>query len=328
MKNLTSVIGLVIIAIGFSVVAEDALAQIASVRAATAANDRIVGGGPVDQGDGRWAVRLNVMRDGQEFICGGSLVEPRLAEGEITWQPNLSKARWVITAAHCIDDADKMQKLPKESIEVVTGRVDLKLSDEDAGETRSVVAVIPHPEFDRDTLEHDIALLVLDETDKSISSAKRSSIRLPDAGDAHWIADDYLALVAQGWGRLAEQGVTSQLLQEVRVPQVRRAYCAAKFDIYGVHLSPGMICAGFTSGGFDSCAGDSGGPLVFRPNSMTTPSMNVSQEVLVGVVSWGIGCARQDLYGIYTSTAYYRGWLDAAAEECLLKPTLDACNES
>ena len=48
-----------------------------------------------------------------------------------------------------------------------------------------------------------------------------------------------------------------------------------------------MLCAGRDSGGIDTCQGDSGGPLT-RGSSLT------------GIVSWGNGCARRNLFGVYT----------------------------
>ena len=49
-----------------------------------------------------------------------------------------------------------------------------------------------------------------------------------------------------------------------------------------------MVCAGVEAGGKDSCQGDSGGPIV---DSSTT---------LVGLVSWGEGCAEAGAPGVYT----------------------------
>lgn len=52
-----------------------------------------------------------------------------------------------------------------------------------------------------------------------------------------------------------------------------------------------MICTLYKYGGKDACQGDSGGPLVD------------SSKTQVGIVSWGIGCARSDNPGVYTRIA-------------------------
>lgn len=57
-----------------------------------------------------------------------------------------------------------------------------------------------------------------------------------------------------------------------------------------------MVCAGYENGGFDSCQGDSGGPLV-------------SDGVLVGVVSWGKGCAEPGFPGVYAKVSAVREWI-------------------
>lgn len=63
-----------------------------------------------------------------------------------------------------------------------------------------------------------------------------------------------------------------------------------------------MICAGYPEGGKDACKADSGGPLV-----CIEPKSGVKK--LVGVVSFGKGCARPDFFGVYARVSYSRSWI-------------------
>ena len=60
-------------------------------------------------------------------------------------------------------------------------------------------------------------------------------------------------------------------------------------------IADSMICAG--QRGEDSCQGDSGGPMVD------------SEGRLVGVVSWGIGCAQERYPGVYTEISAFIRWI-------------------
>ena len=56
------------------------------------------------------------------------------------------------------------------------------------------------------------------------------------------------------------------------------------------------------------CQGDSGGPLMGdHPDS--------GDSYLAGVVSWGIGCGREGLYGAYTKVSKYEGWIHKTQNE-------------
>ena len=83
-----------------------------------------------------------------------------------------------------------------------------------------------------------------------------------------------------------------------------------------------IIIAGFAEGGRDSCQGDSGGPLVLNKVARTHPNQPGSLRLLmiyflqdgkgtlIGLVSWGIACARAKLPGVYTNISNYRDWID------------------
>lgn len=61
-----------------------------------------------------------------------------------------------------------------------------------------------------------------------------------------------------------------------------------------------MICAGDINGGHDSCQGDSGGPLV---------AVIRNKQTLIGVVSFGAGCARPRVLGVYANVVTQRNWI-------------------
>eukprot|EP00978_Attheya_sp_CCMP212_P010482 scaffold25386_cov52-Attheya_sp.AAC.3 len=63
-----------------------------------------------------------------------------------------------------------------------------------------------------------------------------------------------------------------------------------------------MVCAHAI--GKDACQGDSGGPLVIIPNGSTAKN-----HILVGVTSWGVGCADLVLPGVYARVSYVLEWI-------------------
>lgn len=68
-----------------------------------------------------------------------------------------------------------------------------------------------------------------------------------------------------------------------------------------------IICAGFLEGGKDACQGDSGGPLFLE----YTPHYYYQ----VGIVSYGIGCARAELPGVYTRITSFLDWIQKTINE-------------
>ena len=86
------------------------------------------------------------------------------------------------------------------------------------------------------------------------------------------------------------------------MPIVSDAQCA---ETYGVQLVASQhLCAGYPQGGTDTCQGDSGGPLMVRNGS--------NQFILAGITSFGIGCARPDIPGVYSEVASLTAFIDAA----------------
>ena len=105
-------------------------------------------------------------------------------------------------------------------------------------------------------------------------------------------------LTVIGFGAIKESGVTSKKLLKVDVQTVGTAQCQAAYGRANLTITNSMLCAGVKGGGKDSCQGDSGGPI-FSTNNNT----------LVGIVSWGMGCARARYPGVYSRVSAAGPWI-------------------
>ena len=92
-----------------------------------------------------------------------------------------------------------------------------------------------------------------------------------------------------GFGAIREGGPQAVTLMKADVPIVGNRKCSRN---YQQRISDLKICAGYDEGKIDSCQGDSGGPLVCPLKG---------KAYLAGVVSYGIGCARPGLPGVYAN---------------------------
>ncbi|CAL4104373.1 unnamed protein product, partial [Meganyctiphanes norvegica] len=97
--------------------------------------------------------------------------------------------------------------------------------------------------------------------------------------------------------KLAGGGDQAKVLMEVTVTTVNNAYCEKS---YPGEILDTMLCAG-GEGGKDACQGDSGGPLIASAGN---------HHVIIGVVSWGRGCAMAGYPGVYTRVTEYLDWID------------------
>ncbi|XP_070140488.1 transmembrane protease serine 9-like [Drosophila kikkawai] len=147
-----------------------------------------------------------------------------------------------------------------------------------------------HKNFDYYTADYDIGVLFLD-TPLNLSHFGISKVGIRPERPAV----GRLATVA-GWGYREEWGPSSNNLEQTQVPVVGTEQCN---EIYGAgEVTERMICAGYvTEGGSDACQGDTGGPLVI-------------DNQLVGLVSWGRGCARPNYPTVYTYVASFLAWIE------------------
>lgn len=98
-------------------------------------------------------------------------------------------------------------------------------------------------------------------------------------------------------GETQNANESNDMVRAARVPTVNQAKCNQE---YNGGITDRMICAGYDEGGKDTCQGDSGGPLVLE-----------SAKQLIGVVSFGNGCAQPNHAGVYVRVSAVRPWIKA-----------------
>lgn len=159
------------------------------------------------------------------------------------------------------------------------------------GELHKIVTIVQHKKFNYSNVDFDYSLLELAEP--IAFDANKQPIKLPDLKDEFMDGD--LCFVT-GWGNTQNTDETREWLRQAEVPLFNQELCSDKYKEYG-GITERMICAGYLEGGKDACQGDSGGPLVNEAG------------FLVGVVSWGYGCAKPDYPGVYSRVSYARDWI-------------------
>ncbi|WP_233051367.1 trypsin-like serine protease [Motilimonas cestriensis] len=192
---------------------------------------------------------------------------------------------YVLTAAHCVVGDSPSQ------VAVKVGGYHYGAAD---GQRANVSQIFIHPQYNSATLANDIAILKLD---RQLPSAQ--TVQIAQGTLSQYVREGDLLTVA-GLGRTQEGGLSPSVLQEVDVPLVSDAVCRQAGGSYQ-NVGSVAFCAGYSQGGKDSCQGDSGGPIVVNQGGVVTQ---------LGIVSWGIGCARPGKYGVYSDIAALRPWVD------------------
>jgi len=232
---------------------------------------KIVGGVATEANEYPWQVGLISSQSSSRPFCGGSLISDRE----------------ILTAAHCTQSPISWVTLAEHDITKADGEIKAQ-----------VCSTINHPNYNGNTLENDFAILRLC---NPVSFTKMlSPACLPSSSSNNY---DSVTATVSGWGTLSQGGSQPSVLQEVNVNTMTNAQCtSAPMKYSSSSIRSNMLCAG-GQGGKDSCQGDSGGPLVTKESS--------GSYSLIGVVSWGIGCAQEGYPGVYSRVTSQLGWIQS-----------------
>lgn len=218
-----------------------------------------------------------------QYICGGSLIDDSL----------------VLTVAHCVTD------IHPDNITVRLGAWDIQSNNElYPHQDRKVSSVIIHPDYNKlGDLYNDYAILLLKTPANLTVNVDTVCLGTSYIGDSCFVA---------GWGKdkFGEQGKYQQMPKKLELSVWDNETCQDTLRTTSLgryfSLDQSFICAGGKAGK-DTCTGDGGSALVCQ-----SPYADIGQGesyILVGMVSWGVGCGESGIPGVYASVPFAYDWI-------------------
>ncbi|XP_076036196.1 proclotting enzyme-like [Oratosquilla oratoria] len=194
--------------------------------------------------------------------CGGAIISPD----------------YILFAAHCVLRAIAVRVRP--GIHNVNDPI-----NEDS-RLISIEFIVSHPEYDPLTESNDMALARVSPT---IPFTPGKIVPICLGLNIHHVVGS--EVVVAGWGVTSFQGQSSDVLREVSVNLISNEQCRTMYNSSGVTIKDTMLCTLLPDK--DACQGDSGGPLIYE--------IQPQKFVMIGIVSFGIGCGSESYPGVYTN---------------------------
>ncbi|KAJ2947901.1 hypothetical protein O0L34_g9691 [Tuta absoluta] len=239
--------------------------------------------------------------------------------GEFPWQAMILTKQNDYLAGGVLIDQLNVLTVTHRLVNYIVGNtapnVKVRLGEWDAAVTTepvpfkeyNVAKVFTHPSYVPTTLQYDITVLRLSApvplTPEVGSAPTINRVCLPPAATTSYTGQ---RCQVAGWGKnqFGLQGLYQQIMKKVDVPIVAPATC--QVQLQAARLGPtyildttSFVCAGGEANK-DACTGDGGSGLV----------CNVGGSwVLVGLVSWGLGCANANVPGVYVNVPALLPWI-------------------
>ncbi|XP_045456506.1 trypsin CFT-1-like [Melitaea cinxia] len=250
---------------------------------------RIIGGNVTTVEKYPFAVQILYM---SQLCCGGSLIT--------MWH--------VLTAAHCFFNQYGQLINPA----LVSARIGSSYANR-GGTVHQVSQIVVHDSYNTPIRDNDVAVMTLASSVRLSSSVALAVLPIQDSE-----VPDNEPVVLIGWGRTnASVAQGSESLKEVEVYSIPRDTCRVRYEFLESYsnqpfpVTENMICVGILNvGGKDACQGDSGGPVLHR-------------GVVVGITSWGWGCAEAQFPGVNTRVSSYTSWINSTVREHIASRSSD-----
>ncbi|KAJ0172379.1 hypothetical protein K1T71_012352 [Dendrolimus kikuchii] len=199
---------------------------------------------------------------------------------------NIITTRYLVSAAHCFEGV---------LFSINDRRIRAGTTNRNAGGiVVNLRRRVNHPSYGRNGLDGDIS--VLETSSPLVYSDAIAAVPIVVQG---FTLPANLPVVHAGWGTTSQGGLASAVLRDVTIYTVDHDICVQRYQSLSRPqlVTENMICAGILDvGGKDACQGDSGGPLYYG-------------DILVGIVSWGNGCAQAAHPGVSTAVSSYTDWI-------------------
>ncbi|XP_049855505.1 trypsin-like [Schistocerca gregaria] len=228
-------------------------------------------------------------------------------------------ASWLLTAGHCTIDpyADDFRTEPTDFI-VVAGST--LLTFDTAGGCvedevrRDVNRLVWHPDFEIVRLLNDLAMVRISRPLPYSDQIQPASLPAGPLNTRNDLPNGQYCSVA-GWGSSTPRGGMEtgrgpisalckksvdvhkvSVLHEVKLPILSTNECTKKYPWANSWLKEEEHICTLSGEGKDACNGDSGGPLLCN-------------GAMVGLVSWGLGCANLTNPTVYTRIDHHLKWI-------------------
>ncbi|XP_034483657.1 serine protease 1-like [Drosophila innubila] len=250
-----------------------ALAAILATAVAAPLDGRITHGEKAREGQFPYQVGLSLNIGSSGAWCGGTLISDR----------------WIVTAAHCTDNAD--------SATVFVGAIDIK--KEEPGQQRIHVEkkdIIVHEHWDPSRLINDISLIKLPAKLEFNDRVRPATLPKKDGRYSTYEGEK---AIASGWGLDSDKAsAVSPVLLYVEMPIMKPSTC----NTYWAGLITDDVICMSTKGGKSTCSGDSGGPLVHKDRDV---------NYLIGATSFGLSLGCEKGYpAVFTRITAYLDWIE------------------
>ncbi|KAJ2488316.1 hypothetical protein IWW37_004897 [Coemansia sp. RSA 2050] len=242
---------------------------------------RIIAGTVVANGKYPFAVRLNIQRGLDEYLCGGALL----------------LNNYVVTAAHCLVDSDTNAIAEPHTVSVCYG------SNSVLEQTCTpALNVTVHRRYNPETISNDIAMLKISPVVLKTGSVETVPVYTGQLAEKQ-------TLTTMGWGKTSNNSTdlpTTLMSVDIMIGTTKE--CRVANSDYSSPNGPEVCSANALTPGKDSCQGDSGSPTIISSNgavylaavtsSGTDPSNPGSAD-----------CATSDGLAFYTHVNYFMSFI-------------------